>query len=132
MNEKDFKEDGYCLTGVYLTKSVLVLRLPEEFRDTPVVEIGEDCCFTDKPFLAYVAKRVVVPEGVRVIGEGAVGEMYALEQMGLPDTLTYIDPDAFRGSEDLVIHYGGTPEMWESIYQQGENTGELTIYYNCE
>ena len=55
-------------------------------------------------------KKVVLPEGVRVIGEEAFASLTALEELSLPSTVEEIGPYAFwsSGTEalELVIPKG--------------------------
>ena len=81
---------------------------------------------------------LVIEEGITAIGQNAFGEMTALSQVSLPDTLTVIDNFAFSGCEALEtveLPFGlrslGQQAFWRSGLRSVEIPATVTFVDAC-
>ncbi|MCD8290325.1 MAG: leucine-rich repeat domain-containing protein [Prevotella sp.] len=87
----DFKVDGKLL--IHGTKVICQLKQPTSIKvPLYIKEIGESACKNN-----FRLKKLVLPEGLTVIGKQAFLECHALRDINMPDTVTTIDDEAFAG-----------------------------------
>lgn len=99
-------ETGWVVSGYSGTDTELVI--PDTYMGAPVTAIGYETGWS----VFYGNKtleRVVVPDSVEYIGEGAFRECLALSEIELPDHGLYIGESAFEGTA-----YYDTAANWES------------------
>ena len=99
-------ETGWVVSGYRGTDTELVI--PDTYMGAPVTAIGYE---TDRGMFYgnKTLQRVVVPDSVEYIGEGAFSECLALSEIELPDHGLYIGKSAFEGTA-----YYETAANWES------------------
>ena len=99
-------ETGWVVSGYSGTDTELVI--PDTYMGAPVTAIGYE---TDRGMFYgnKTLQRVVVPDSVEYIGEGAFRECLALSEIELPDHGLYIGENAFEGTA-----YYDTAANWES------------------
>lgn len=99
-------ETGWVVSGYSGTDAELVI--PDTYMGAPVTAIGYE---TDRGMFYgnTTLQRVVVPDSVEYIGEGAFRECLALSEIELPDHGLYIGENAFKGTA-----YYDTAANWES------------------
>lgn len=99
-------ETGWVVSGYSGTDTELVI--PDTYMGAPVTAIGYE---TDRGMFYgnTTLQRVVVPDSVEYIGEGAFRECLALSEIELPDHGLYIGENAFEGTA-----YYDTAANWES------------------
>ena len=99
-------ETGWVVSGYRGTDPELVI--PDTYMGAPVTAIGYE---TDRGMFYgnKTLQRVVVPDSVEYIGEGAFSECLALSEIELPDHGLYIGKSAFEGTA-----YYETAANWES------------------
>ena len=99
-------ETGWVVSGYRGTDTELVI--PDTYMGAPVTAIGYE---TDQGMFYgnTTLQRVVVPDSVEYIGEGAFRECSALSEIELPDHGLYIGESAFEGTA-----YYDTAANWES------------------
>lgn len=99
-------ETGWVVSGYSGTDAELVI--PDTYMGAPVTAIGYE---TDRGMFYgnKTLQRVVVPDSVEYIGEGAFRECLALSEIELPDHGLYIGENAFEGTA-----YYDTAANWES------------------
>ena len=81
----------------------------------------------------YALEKIVLPEGVRSIGERAWGDIcIALKEIVLPGSVTTLGDSAFSSCHALEsIHYNGTIQQWNAISKGNywnNGTGNYTIH----
>ena len=99
-------ETGWVVSGYSGTDTELAI--PDTYMGAPVTAIGYE---TDRGMFYgnKTLQRVVVPDSVEYIGEGAFRECLALSEIELPDHGLYIGENAFEGTA-----YYDTAANWES------------------
>lgn len=95
--------DGYSVVSIgdkcfYNNLDVLNVELPSTLK-----KIG-DYAFTVSTFFSPSAtlEKIIIPEGIEVIGEEAFGSCWELQQINLPDSLIAIGKGAFSGCRSLT------------------------------
>lgn len=90
-------EDGTARIHQYDTfNDKTTVRIPEKLGGKQVTELGE------WSFSGCTAATVVIPEGVKVIGEGAFAFCDALENITIPKSVTAIGTSAFEDCASLT------------------------------
>ena len=107
----DFRYDlndngnGIVITGY--TGAGGKVTIPEKIENIPVMEIGENAFRgrnreNDNLRSGDEITSVIIPNGVRKIGQGAFADCRKLTDVTLPDTVEEIREIAFRGCTSLV------------------------------
>lgn len=100
-------EDGYeikgtpFIVGVMMSKKKfenMVLEIPSEYNGKPIVAIA------DEAFLGNVyLNKVIIPDTVRVIGNGAFSDCMTLFECNIPSSVTVIGDAAFKNCSYLKV-----------------------------
>ena len=73
-------------------------------------------------FASTRIRSVVIPDGVKVIGEGAFDFCKELERVTFPAGITDIKAAAFEGCKKIKhVYYSGTPKKWAAVKIYGWN-----------
>ena len=78
-------------------------------------------------------REVTIPEEVQIIPDSTFYECSQLTSITIPASVTEIGGFAFYGCENLgTIHYGGSPEQWETIIPGNGNDAlvSATVIYS--
>jgi hypothetical protein len=107
-------EDGasYTVTGIK-DMYVNTISVPSEYKGMPVTSISAGAflgCHT-------TVTVVIIPEGIKEIGNSAFAHFGHLRSISLPVSLEKIGWCAFYESTENLkyIYYPGTAEQWENI-----------------
>ncbi len=78
--------------------------------------------------------RIMLPEGVTIIGAASLYSCSNLTAVWIPDSVTRIVDGAFDSWTLKDIYYGGTEEQWKSVegYDDVQNDGLPVIHYGCK
>lgn len=111
--------------------------MPEEFAtvkhtgtsyDGSTVIIEEEKSIWEGAFYGTAIESIIIPKGTTNISNVAFGDCKDLAVVFIPDTVTTIAYDAFKGSGLTDIVYQGTEEQWSKIDIQtwdGEPNAEV-------
>ena len=117
-------EDGasYTVTGIK-DMYVNTISVPSEYKGMPVTSISAGAflgCHT-------TVTVVIIPEGIKEIGNSAFAHFGHLRSISLPLSLEKIGWCAFYQSTSQLeyIYYPGTKEQWENIYIDHYGLGGL-------
>lgn len=81
-----------------------------------------------RAFEGTTLKRIVIPEGVTLIGDGAFCDCKSLETVSLPNSLERICSIAFSSSKISSIYIpAGVKDISESAFFQCENLSTITV-----
>lgn len=69
--------------------------IPEEFGGLPVTRIGEEA------FKGFDFEKVIIPDSVMTISEGAFTGCNSLKEINIPDSVITIDSEAFQDCNSL-------------------------------
>ena len=58
---------------------------------------------------------VEIPEGTKMIGEGAFANCKLLKTLILPDSITWLDRYILHGSNRCTPYFWGTKEQWSKV-----------------
>ena len=108
------KDDGYWVTGLNIKKfSGNTIIIPFRHKGNPVVGVDKEAfctfLFSDIPRI----EKVIVEEGITMIGEGAFCNSVSLKDVVLPKNLTIIGEGAFENCSSL--HHIIIPDNVEII-----------------
>ena len=79
-------------------------------------------------------KEIVLPSGVKMIGNGSFASCASLTDILIPDSVTLIGTGAFGGCTSLTgVHYGGDSVTWNqiSISDGNDILLEQSIHFNA-
>ncbi|MCI5790329.1 MAG: leucine-rich repeat domain-containing protein [Clostridiales bacterium] len=77
--------------------------------------------------------EIILPAGLKVIGDGAFYGCTGLTDVIIPDTVMVIGSAAFAGCEGMkALYYKGTAEQWNKITVSGEIGTEAKRYFYSE
>jgi hypothetical protein len=111
--------DGYVLITYEGTRSDPAVPA----LDAPCVALGKDA-FRDNRGL----KSIVLPEGIRLIGERAFYYCEGLESLTLPASLESVGAWSFSHCPSLeTLSFGGTQELWERVTIAQDNESLLGV-----
>ncbi len=126
------------LNGVELPASVTAVEA-KAFAHTPWVDnflngrdgTEGDFLISGDVLIAYRgnSEEVTVPDGVRVIAGEAFADHAEMRKISIPESVQYIDDDAFLGCNPTEIEYGGVPftEMLsDMLLEERINLGGLS------
>lgn len=80
-------------------------------------------------------KSVIIPDGVKCIGDEAFSNCTGLETVTIPESVTSIGQAAFdSGSTPMDVYYGGSESQWKKVSILFGNWGlnSATIHYGKE
>ena len=105
-------------------------------EDGTLVLFGTGAMWDGQPWQAYAQqiRRVILPEGLTVIGENAFAGCEALTGVKIPASLQQVKDNAFSGCTALVrVGYGSSQEAWADIRIGSGNKPleEATLYYTA-
>ncbi len=101
-------DDTVVINGYHDSVYDMVV-IPSEIEGRPVIRIGNG-------FSPDQAEAIVVPEGVKEIGEQAFSWSFALREIYLPKSLEIIEENAFSFCFALeTVYYSGSEEEWNRI-----------------
>lgn len=120
--EENETQDGYLVSGRGECGDSIIV-IPAEYEDKPVVGITDGAFTVDKNL-----KQIIIPEGVKTIGNGAFG-MSGLTEIELPSTITSIGSDAFFDCTSLqrVVLSEGIETVSEGCFSGCSNLSEVVL-----
>ena len=114
--DKNWETDGNgTITKCNLSKTTSEIVIPYRIGNEKIIAIGSGI------FEEYSMSKIIIPDNIQTIGEGAFAECSNLKEIVLPESVKTIGKGAFASSG-----------LEEIIIPEGVTKIEMGTFYNCE